>query len=341
MPLTNAEVDTAVPPTGTPSRSATNAALKALIADIVAAIATARARAGHTGTQTSATISDFDTAADARIAAAVLGALSDVTISAATVGDGLRFDGDDFVNVKGSDLVRTVTGTTDTPTTDDEGKIIRFTNAGAITVLMELPASGTQFTLAWLAGTGTITVDAESDVNLNGLGAGVNLQLSAAAGSATFIPTGSGTWDVIGATGDLVAADITDSSAVGRDVLTAADEDAARAAIDAAGTSQTFGINATFPTGGDDNFVLDQSATFPYTIDSSVTQCDAETATYRLQINGTNVGTTANSVSTSEDTQTHSTANSVAIGDTVRLVRSADAGCVMGRIKANCTRILA
>jgi hypothetical protein len=70
MPLTNAEVDSAVPAAGEPNRALTNAALKELIADIVAAIATAQARAGHTGTQLAATVSDFSAAADARVAAA-------------------------------------------------------------------------------------------------------------------------------------------------------------------------------------------------------------------------------------------------------------------------------
>jgi hypothetical protein len=341
MPLTEIEVDAAVPIGGTPSRSAVNAALKELIADIAAAIATAQARAGHSGTQAASTISDFSSAADARIAAALLTALADVTITSASVGDGLRHNGTVFVNVKGEDLVRTVEGTTDTPTTADEGKIVRFTNAGANTCVISPDLSGTMFVAQWLAGAGTVTFDAQPGVNLNGLGDGVNIVGSQAAGFMLFLPTGAATWDVGGSIGDLVVADLTDSSAVGRDVLTAADEESARAAIDAAGTSQTFGYGTTFPTGDDDIFVLDADADFEYTITASVSECDSGSATYRLQINGVNVGTTANTVGTSKDTQPHSTANVVAAGDTVQLVRSADASCVMGRIKVKCTRLLA
>lgn len=340
MPLTSAEVDAAVPSAGTPTRSLTNAALKTLITDIVAAIATARARSGHTGTQEASTISDFSAAADARIAAAVLNALADVTVSSPVVGDMLRHDGSTFVNVKGSDMVRTVTITTDTPTTADEGKIVRFTSTDPITVTIGTALNGTSLTLEWLAGAGTITLDATAGVNLNGLGDAVNITLSAAAGSVTLIPTGSSTWDVVGSIGDLVAADLTDSTATGRAVMTAADEEAARAAIAAPGTSQTFGYGIEFPTGDDATTRLDLYATFAYTIDSTVTDCDSGTATYRLQIDGVDVGTTANSVSSTEQTQTHSTANDVAIGQTVTLVRSANSSCVNGCIKVNCTRVL-
>jgi hypothetical protein len=206
--LTNAEVDSAVPIAGTPSRTLTNAAVKQLIADIVAAIATARARSGHTGTQAAETISDFDDAVAALIASTALNALSNVSTASDAVGDGLRFDGVNYVNVKGSDLIRTITGTTDTPTTDDEGKIVRFTNSSPITVTIAPALSGTQLTLVWLASTGTITLDAASGVNLNGLGDGVNIVCSQAAGSVTLIPTGAGTWDVLGSIGDLNATDV-------------------------------------------------------------------------------------------------------------------------------------
>jgi hypothetical protein len=143
--------------------------------------------------------------------------LTDVINTSPTTGDVLRYDlaSSAYVNVKGSDLVRTISGTSDTPTTADEGKILRFTNSGAITVLMESAASGTMFTLEWLAGAGTITLDAESDVDLNGLGAGTNIILSAAAGSATLVPTGAGTWDVVGAIGDLSASEVAIADAGG------------------------------------------------------------------------------------------------------------------------------
>ncbi len=61
-----------------------------------------RARANHTGTQTAATISDFNTAADARadarIGAASVNALADVVITTATNGQVLKFNGTNWIN---------------------------------------------------------------------------------------------------------------------------------------------------------------------------------------------------------------------------------------------------
>lgn len=55
-------------------------------------------RANHTGTQTAATISDFSTAADARIAAASINALSDVTVTTPSTGQVLKWNGSAWVN---------------------------------------------------------------------------------------------------------------------------------------------------------------------------------------------------------------------------------------------------
>lgn len=56
------------------------------------------ARANHTGTQAASTVSDFSAAADARIAAAVLDDLADVTETTITTGDLLRWNGSAWVN---------------------------------------------------------------------------------------------------------------------------------------------------------------------------------------------------------------------------------------------------
>ena len=57
-----------------------------------------RDRNTHTGTQLASTISDFSTAADARIALASVNALADVTVSAPTVGQVLKWNGSAWVN---------------------------------------------------------------------------------------------------------------------------------------------------------------------------------------------------------------------------------------------------
>lgn len=95
---------------------------------------------------------------------------------------------------------------------------------------------------------------------------------------------------------------------------------------------EAFGVNATFPTGADDTTVLVGYAARAGTITSTVTDCDSGTATYRVQINGVNVGSTANSVSTTETTQNHSSANTFAVGDTIALVRTSNSSCVGGWI---------
>jgi len=55
-------------------------------------------RANHTGSQASTTISDFSTAADARIAAASINALSDVIITAPSTNQVIKYNGSNWVN---------------------------------------------------------------------------------------------------------------------------------------------------------------------------------------------------------------------------------------------------
>lgn len=57
-----------------------------------------RARSNHTGTQTASTISDFSTAADARIAAASVNALADVIVTTPSTGQVLKYNGTNWVN---------------------------------------------------------------------------------------------------------------------------------------------------------------------------------------------------------------------------------------------------
>lgn len=55
-------------------------------------------RANHTGTQLASTISDFNSAADARVAAASVNALADVTVTSPTTGQVLKYNGTAWVN---------------------------------------------------------------------------------------------------------------------------------------------------------------------------------------------------------------------------------------------------
>lgn len=67
------------------------------------------------------------------------------------------------------------------------------------------------------------------------------------------------------------------------------------------------------PANGDYTVIINAPAAFK--ISSVTTKCASGTATLTVKINATALGGTANSVSSSEQTQTHSSANSVGVGD--------------------------
>lgn len=64
------------------------------------------------------------------------------------------------------------------------------------------------------------------------------------------------------------------------------------------------------------------------TITGTTTECASGTCTATFAINGTPLGGTANSVSTSEETQAHVSANVAAAGDSLKVTISANASCL-------------
>jgi len=78
-------------------------------------------------------------------------------------------------------------------------------------------------------------------------------------------------------------------------------------------------------------------ATKEYTITSTVTYCDSGSCTMRLQIDGVDVGTTANSVSTTEQEVTHTTANVVAVGQTLSVNITGNSACLNAVLQINYT----
>jgi hypothetical protein len=74
------------------------------------------------------------------------------------------------------------------------------------------------------------------------------------------------------------------------------------------------------------------------TIDSTYTDCQAGTATVRWQINGTNVGTQTNSISTTAQTRTHTTANTFAAGDVITYTITSASSCTEALLQCNITR---
>lgn len=92
------------------------------------------------------------------------------------------------------------------------------------------------------------------------------------------------------------------------------------------------------PEDGDIDFIIN----IPYaaTINSITTDCTAGTATITGKINTTALGGTANSASTTEQEQEHSTANAMAVGDNFRITTSANSGCENLTITAKVTRAI-
>lgn len=70
------------------------------------------------------------------------------------------------------------------------------------------------------------------------------------------------------------------------------------------------------------------------------TDCDSGTCTATIEINGTPLGGSPNSVSTAEQVQSHTSDNVAEIGDDVRLVIGDNAGCENMRLSFKFTRPL-
>lgn len=87
-------------------------------------------------------------------------------------------------------------------------------------------------------------------------------------------------------------------------------------------SGQTWGAPAfiEYPEAKDYKIVV--KSPLALTITSVTTICTTGTATLTVKINSTALGGTANSVSTSEQSQAHTTANSVAVGDDIVLTFS-------------------
>jgi hypothetical protein len=77
----------------------------------------------------------------------------------------------------------------------------------------------------------------------------------------------------------------------------------------------------------DGDYDLLMNAPYSYKIKSITSQSTAGTATATFKNGSTPLGGTANSVSTTSDPQTHTTANDFAIGDDLKLTVSAASGC--------------
>jgi hypothetical protein len=223
----------------------------------------------------------------------------------------------------GSGTVETVAGTTYAVTSADHGKVLKFTNTSPITVTMGVAANGVAVDFIWLANTGTISVATSGGATING--GTSTIALSQAAGGASLIPVGTNAHDIVGSLGDLLAADITDSSSVGRSILTAPDEASVRTAALAAGRTQTeFGGSCTILGAiANGDFTIFLKLPHACVITETTTKLVSGTATVTPKINTTALGGSAHSATSTENSIARSSANAAAAGDDLVLTVSA------------------
>jgi len=75
-------------------------------------------------------------------------------------------------------------------------------------------------------------------------------------------------------------------------------------------------------------YVIVQKATYSGRITEATTQCLSGTCTATFYINGVALGGTANSVSSSEQSQAHTSANEFVAGDTISMIVTSNASCL-------------
>ncbi len=104
-------------------------------------------------------------------------------------------------------------------------------------------------------------------------------------------------------------------------------------------TGLTFGIQFFIATGADATYIVDQFASFAYTIVTAVAKTVSGTITLEVNIDGTEVTDIhAMAITSSESTDTATGQNSVAAGNTVDFIFTANSSALGLSVKLNCTR---
>jgi hypothetical protein len=89
----------------------------------------------------------------------------------------------------------------------------------------------------------------------------------------------------------------------------------------------------------DKTYPLWLKAQYAFTINGVTSKCSTGTATATVKINGVALGGTANSVSSSEQSQAHTSANSVVAGDDVTVTFSSTSSCEDAQISVEYERV--
>ena len=104
---------------------------------------------------------------------------------------------------------------------------------------------------------------------------------------------------------------------------------AVKTALDAKASSTFIDAMSYFiETVADKTYKIVVKIPFAGTINSITTICASGTCTLTGEVNNTALGGTANSVSSSESEQTHSSANTFAVGDDIQITISSNSSCV-------------
>lgn len=265
--------------------------------------ATLLARANHTGSQAASTISDFSTAADARIAAAVLNVLSDVTISSPANGQVLKFNGSAWVNDTDA------TGGGGSLTDGDKGDVT-VSSSGAV----------------WTVDAGAITYAKMQDVSAASrlLGRGS----AGGAGDPEEITLGAG----LTMTGTTLSSNVagTEASDPGFDAYWRWNDTSGQMEFRTAAQTRTDlalsvdSVDFHVETAANKTYVLIQKAARAYTVNEIAAKTASGTITGKLQIDGVDVTGTSTAFSSTEAAGTASAANALAAGGTLSLVTSSN-----------------
>jgi len=101
----------------------------------------------------------------------------------------------------------------------------------------------------------------------------------------------------------------------------------------------TFGLQFFIATGADATYIIDQFASFAYTIVDAVAETVSGTITLEVNIDTVAVtGISAMAITSTESTDTASGANAVAAGATVDFIFTANSSALGLSVKLNCTR---
>lgn len=133
-----------------------------------------------------------------------------------------------------------------------------------------------------------------------------------------------------------------DVTSAGKALLDDADAAAQRTTLVAAARSQTDEMMSGFiGTVADKDYRIVVKAAHGGTFTETTTRSESGTATFTFKINTTALGGTANSVSSSEQSQAHASANVFSAGDDIVITASSNASCLGASFTMKYTRTLA